>query len=98
MKLHAALILTTLLACSASAFAQTVRIHVKNGAGVQDDLYVTVSDQNQPGQAVFNGRINGGTSEDVQITADGSGKGSVAWRVVTTRTPPVACVQITVHL
>jgi hypothetical protein len=28
MKLHAALILTTLLACSASAFAQTIGIHV----------------------------------------------------------------------
>jgi hypothetical protein len=27
MKLHAALILTTLLACSASAFAQTIGIH-----------------------------------------------------------------------
>lgn len=28
MKLHAALTLTTLLACSASAFAQTIGIHV----------------------------------------------------------------------
>jgi hypothetical protein len=31
MKLYAALTLTTLLACSASAFAQTIGIHVTSG-------------------------------------------------------------------
>jgi hypothetical protein len=90
MKLHAALILTTLLAYSGSAFAQTVGIHVTNGD--TQDLYVTVADQNQSGQVVFNNqRLNRGTRVDLPITADGSGNGSVAWRVVTTDTQQAAC-------
>jgi hypothetical protein len=86
MKLHAALILTTSLACSASAFAQTIGIHVTNGDS--QDLIVTVFDQNQSGQVVYPGlRINQGNRVDVQITPDGSGNGSVAWLVLTTSTP-----------
>jgi hypothetical protein len=88
MKLQAALIVTTLLAYSASAFAQTIGIHVTNGDS--QDLYVAVSDQNQSGQVVYNRRLNQGTSADVPITPDGSGNGSVAWRVVTTSNPPQA--------
>jgi hypothetical protein len=87
-KLHAALILTTSLAYSASAFAQTVGIHVTNGDS--QDLYVAVSDQNQSGQLVFNQRINQGSRVDLPITADGSGNGSVAWRVLTTSEPQQA--------
>src|ERR1700722_11826244 len=75
MKLHAALILTTLLACSASAFAQTVGIHVANDD--IEDLYVAVFDQNQSGQGVFNQRLNKGSRVDLPVTADGSGNGSV---------------------
>jgi hypothetical protein len=88
MKLHAALILTTLLACSASAFAQTVGIHVANDD--IEDLYVAVFDQNQSGQGVFNQRLNKGSRVDLPVTADGSGNGSVTWRAVTTSTPEKA--------
>ena len=91
MKLHAALILTTLLACSASAFAQTIGIHVTNGD--TQDLYVAVSDQNQSGQVVYNQRLNQGSRVDLPITPDGSGNGSVAWQVVTTSTPPQSGVR-----
>jgi hypothetical protein len=90
MKLHAALILTTLLACSASAFAQTptVGIHVANGD--TQDLYVAVFDRNQSGAGVFNQRLNQGSRVDLTITADLSSNGSVAWRVVTTSDPEKA--------
>jgi hypothetical protein len=76
------------LGCSASAFAQTVGIHVANGDS--QDLYVAVSDQNQSGQSVLNQRINRGSRVDLQVTADGSGNGSVSWRVVTTSAPEKA--------
>ena len=49
-----------------------------------------MSDQNQSGQMVFNQRLNQGSRVDLPITADGSGNGSVAWRVVTTSTPQKA--------
>jgi hypothetical protein len=49
-----------------------------------------MSDQNQSGQVVFNQRLNRGSRVDLPITADGRGSGSVAWRVVTTSTPPQA--------
>jgi hypothetical protein len=78
-----------LLACSASAFAQTVGIHVRN---IDDqDLYVSLSDQNASGNGISLGRLDQGSpAVDVPITADGHGYGSVAWRVVSTRTPAQA--------
>jgi hypothetical protein len=81
MKLHAALILTTLLACEAPAFADTIGVHVRNVGG--DDLDVIVYDQNRSGQVAYHDRLNQGSSaEDFPITMDGSGKGSVTWQVV----------------
>lgn len=88
MKLYAAVILSIFVIGSAPAFAQTVGISVTNGDN--QDLYVAVSDQNQSGQVVFNQRLNQGASANVSVTADGSGNGSIGWRVVTTSTPPQA--------
>ena len=88
MKLWAAVILSIFAICSAPAFAQTVGISVTNGDS--QDLYVAVADQNQSGQVVFNQRLNQGASANLSVTADGSGNGSVGWRVVTTSTPPQA--------
>ena len=90
MNLRVIAILTAFVINLASAYAQpagSISVTVTNNDS--QDLMLTVADQNQAGTVVFGGRINQGASiNPLAITADGNGKGSIAWAVVTTSSPP----------
>lgn len=92
VNLRATAILAALVINVAPAYAQpadSISITVANNDS--QDSMMTVADQNQAGTVVFGpgGRINQGASTNsLPITADGNGKGSIAWAVVTTSSPP----------
>ena len=68
MKLFAAVILSVLLASMPPAFARTVGVHVFNDDS--QDLDVTVTDQNQSGQVVYNQRLAQKTEVFLELQAD----------------------------
>ncbi len=88
MKLFAAVILSVLLASMPPAFARTVGVHVFNDDS--QDLDVTVTDQNQSGQVVYNQRLAQKTEVFLELQADPGGEASLDWKAVTTGTPPAA--------
>jgi hypothetical protein len=63
------------------AFVRTVGVNVPNDDS--QDLDVTVTDQNQSGQVVYNQRLAQKTEVFLELQADPGGEASLDWKAVT---------------